>query len=222
MIMRILSFVLSLIIWPPISFAVRSVDHQRVLRVAASMLDKGNISYTYGGSKVGNSVDCDACMKCLARKIPKPRTRTQQCPVCVKCSLDCSHFISTVFELSGLPSRYLTTHMMLNLPVKTLKKSYHLAEISKSIHHLRPGDLLVYKGHAVLLEKIRHNGMADVIHATGGRDLKGPGLGIQRERMVDIGTFRGPLLRVLRHRSLQLQGRRFRRVRRVPNVQKVQ
>jgi hypothetical protein len=53
------------------------------------------------------------------------------------------------------------------------------------------------------VEKVHSLTSADIIHATGGKDIKLPGQGIQRERFVRVGSFRGELLRVLRHQKLQ-------------------
>jgi hypothetical protein len=68
--------------------------------------------------------------------------------------------------------------------------------------------MLVYDGHVVILERIhpalkKGDGIrGDVIHATGGRDIKLPGQGIQRERFVEIAHLRGSLRRILRHEAL--------------------
>ncbi|MND02254.1 hypothetical protein D3C83_215650 [compost metagenome] len=40
------------------------------------------------------------------------------------------------------------------------------------------------------------------MHATGGKDIRRPGEGIQRERFINLATFRGPLRRILRHAGL--------------------
>ena len=177
-------------------------DTYKVLFAAQSLLERGDISYTYGGGKAGGSKICDLCQLCLSEKRPKPRTRTQACPDCASCSLDCSHFITEVFTMAGLPSSYLTTNTMLVASPKTLLKKYHFHTLSTKTKKLLAGDVLVYKGHVVLLEKPHKNALGDIIHATGGRDLKGPGHGIQRERMAHLAHFRGPLLRVLRHKNL--------------------
>jgi hypothetical protein len=102
---------------------------------------------------------------------------------------------------------------MLKTSKARLLKFYSYLDFGREFQRLLPGDLLVYKGHVVLLEKLHKQGRADIIHATGGRDLKGPGLGVQRERMVEVDGFRGPLLRVLRHTSLRNVSDTFRRVR---------
>jgi hypothetical protein len=79
---------------------------------------------------------------------------------------------------------------------------YHLRDIGARVQRALPGDLLVYEGHVVLLERRLPQGRGDIIHVTSGRDLKGPGLGLQRERNVPLSGFRGPLQRILRHKDL--------------------
>jgi hypothetical protein len=108
-----------------------------------------------------------------------------------------------VFERAGLRHPYLTTSQMLELSAPELERKYGLIPVSTSGSNAIPGDLLVYKGHVVLVEKTYDLGRADIIHATGGKDLKGPGQGIQRERMVRMDSFRGELRRVLRHKKVE-------------------
>jgi len=84
-----------------------------------------------------------------------------------------------------------------------LERRYGLLPVGQSSRDSMPGDLLVYQGHVVILEELHDKGTGDVIHATGGKDLKGPGQGIQRQRFVQLDHFRGPLLRVLRHKRIE-------------------
>jgi hypothetical protein len=182
---------------------------QEVLKQARSLLDNWSISYVMGGNKLGDVEDCEACNRCLGAKHPTADNRLSACPTCASCSLDCSHFVHEVFKLSGLPSNYLTTHLMNNLGQDSLLKSYQLIDIGNRSQRALPADLLVYNGHVVMLEKKHPNGRGDVIHVTSGKDLRGPGLGIQRERHIVIDSFRGPLLRVLRHVDLVRELRDF-------------
>jgi hypothetical protein len=59
--------------------------------------------------------------------------------------------------------------------------------------------MLVYRGHVVIVEAVHDRDSADIIHATGGKDIKEPGQGIQRERFVRMSSFRGELQKVIRH-----------------------
>lgn len=189
---------------------------KNVLDNARQLLESGEISYVYGGKQVGGVVACGACNTCLDEVKPTPLDRLVKCPACKSCGLDCSHFIERVFRDAGLPVAYLTTKSMLGLSTRTLLNRYHYRIVDIDNIMFKPADILVYKGHVVLLEKYHKKGRGDLIHATSGKDLKGPGLGIQRERQADLLNFRGPLRRVLRHRSLsdsKKHGqRKFRRV----------
>ncbi len=179
-----------------------------VLAVASRLLDEAEISYVYGGYQVGDGEACKTCNACLTANKPSPAKRLKTCPACNSCSLDCSHFTELVFREAGLGYPYLDTAGMLGLSAEKLKSSYGLVDLDVDLARAAPGDLLVYDGHVVLLEK-RHErvkGQAtyrgDVVHATGGRDIKTPGEGIQRERFIDLANFRGPLRRILRVRTL--------------------
>lgn len=180
-----------------------------VLGQARHLLDNWSISYVMGGNKLGDVRDCEACNQCLGLKKPDKDSRLRACPTCASCSLDCSHFTYEVFKLAGLRATYLTTSLMNSLGPDSLLKNYSLVDVGSRSQRALPGDLLVYDGHVVMLEKKHPSGLGDIIHVTSGRDLRGPGLGIQRERHVAIDQYRGPLLRVLRHADLVRELRDF-------------
>lgn len=180
-----------------------------VLGQARHLLDNWSISYVMGGNKLGDVKDCEACNQCLGLKKPDKDSRLRACPTCASCSLDCSHFTYEVFKLAGLRATYLTTALMNTLGADALLKNYALVDVGSRSQRALPGDLLVYDGHVVMLEKKHASGLGDIIHVTSGRDLRGPGLGIQRERHVAIDHYRGPLLRVLRHVDLVRELRDF-------------
>ncbi len=176
----------------------------RVISVASRLLDEAQISYVYGGYQVGDGDSCKQCNACLTDRQPAPSKRLIRCPVCNSCSLDCSHFTELVYREAGLPYPYLETAAMASLSAETLKKNYQLQDLGTDIARSAPGDLLVYDGHVVLLER-RHDPVpgqprfrGDVVHATGGKDIRRPGEGIQRERFIDLAHFRGPVRRILR------------------------
>lgn len=195
---------------PAVSGAPRQRDLQRhLLLAAANLLEEAKISYVYGGFQVGDSADCKRCNDCLAAKKPVAKQRLAACAVCQRCSLDCSHFTELVYRQAGAPYPYLDTATMLSLPASRLLARYKLLDLGTDLDRLQAGDLLVYRGHVVMLERThapqpdlaRYRG--DIVHATGGKDVRGPGEGIQRERFVDLTYFRGPLQRILRHVALE-------------------
>lgn len=183
---------------------------QAKLKVAGDeMLETLDVSYVYGGGKIADAGTCNLCNQCLEMHRPIPKERLNTCPTCASCSLDCSHFTQMVYSRAGIGYPYLTTKQMIEMSAPDLERKFGLVSISTSAAHVIAGDLLVYNGHVAIVEKRHDRATADVIHATGGRDLKGPGQGIQRERFVKVETFRGSLRRVLRHKrteSLRLSG----------------
>ncbi len=202
--------VISIFVFSQLASAVVLPKRDQVVKKAADLLDNWSVSYVYGGSKLGDPQHCDACNKCLDRMKSGPKERFSDCPVCTKCSLDCSHYTHEVFKQAGLNSTYLTTALMNNLSPQDLAGRYNFLDIGSSISRAMPGDLLVYDGHVVLLEKKYSDGQhGDVIHSTSGRELRGPGNGIQRERRARLQNFRGPILRVLRHLDLAKEMRDF-------------
>lgn len=102
---------------------------------------------------------------------------------------------------------YLDTRTMIRSTERQLENEYSLEFVGREPTIAQPGDLLVYRGHVVLLEKNHGDGTGDIIHATGSRDINGSGQGIQRARFVNIGVFRGrgPLQKILRHQKMAFE-----------------
>jgi hypothetical protein len=177
-----------------------------IMDTAESLLELAQISYVYGGSQLGDSDVCAQCNTCLEEKSPEPKKRLSSCPVCSGCSLDCSHFIELVYRLAGAPYPYIDTKLMINLSSDRLRRNYKLEDLGTEVALSQPGDMFVYEGHVVMLEKL--HGLSkgvyrgDIIHATGGKDIRLPGQGIQRERYVELKQYRGQLRRILRHVAL--------------------
>lgn len=174
-----------------------------LLRAGDEMLENLEISYVYGGSKVGSLEQCEQCNACLEKFRPSPKERFTKCTSCNGCSLDCSHFTQLVYARVGLDYPYLTTSQMSELSPRVLEQKYKLLVVGTDIKNAEPGDLLVYPGHVVMLESSARQGFGDIIHATGGKDIREPGQGIQRERRAQLLHFRGDLRRILRHRKLE-------------------
>ena len=190
-----------------VAFGVADLPHlqEQVRQAGNEMLEDLEVSYVYGGGKVGEPATCEACNQCLEISRPAPKDRIKVCPQCKSCSLDCSHFAQLVFYRAGLPYPYLTTNEMADLTPPELERKYGLIAVSSWAGNVIPGDLLVYPGHVVIVENVRERNRGDIIHATGGRDIKEPGQGIQRERFVYFSRFRGDLRRVLRHKDVEKQ-----------------
>lgn len=208
------------------------VYRHRVAEIVAQMMRNYAITYVYGGKQVNSATDCTDCVRCLAELASKAavdnvrllarspqsdmrseanlasgkerveKRKIEHCVACAKCSLDCSNFIHQVFNQAGLSMPYLTTKQMLQLSPQSLQKTSHLVTMPQQLRLIRPLDLLVYKGHVVMVEAVSSKGRGTVVHVTAGRELRGPGVALQRERQVEFAHFRGPLRRILRHRHL--------------------
>lgn len=182
------------------------VDTSDVTKAAANLLGRGSISYVYGGHQFSNEASCQKCNECV--QVGKSY---KLCQACLQCGLDCSHFVQRVFHDVGLVIPYLTTNTMLNLTAASLQRKYHLVDLRLRTDLMQPGDLVVYKGHVGMVEKIHNDQQVDMIHATSGREIKGDsGQGVQRARRIDVLNFHGPLKRILRHKALHLPSKRMR------------
>ncbi|MEZ4743508.1 MAG: hypothetical protein R3B45_13870 [Bdellovibrionota bacterium] len=175
---------------------------QRIIKSAIDIMESQEISYVYGGYQLGSDRECESCNVCLEKKQPKAKERLSDCPQCQKCSIDCSHFVQLAYLRAGFKMPYLDTDTMLKSSKKRLLHSYNLIEIGNNPANALPGDLLVYRGHVVMLESLYDNLRADILHATGGREIRLPGQGIQRKRQALIHSFHGPLVKILRHKDL--------------------
>ena len=173
---------------------------QRVAVTVTQLMRNYAITYVYGGAQVYSAAACTTCVRCLAGEMGK--TAMANCTVCASCSLDCSHFIHHVFNRAGLSMPYLTTQQMLQLSPQRLQRGWRLVTMPQQVRLIRPLDLLVYKGHVVMVETVNSKGRGTIVHVTAGRELRGPGAALQRERQVEFAHFRGPLRRILRHRNL--------------------
>lgn len=182
--------------------ALLSPVQKKIIQSAQDILESAKISYVYGGNRIGGESECSSCNACLAENKPAPKLRFKVCKECYACSLDCSHFVHRVYSDAGIHFPYFTTDVMRATPPPKLRKRYGFIDLGRDISRAQPGDLLVYKGHVVMLETLHKSGIGDIVHATGGRAIKGPGAGIQRERRASLPNFAGRLQRILRHERL--------------------
>lgn len=171
----------------------------KLLRATQYFVDHLEISYVYGGSQVGDVRSCQSCNRCLELSDPTPDKRFKTCPSCKNCSLDCSHFIREIFHLIGAQVPYLTTADMIAASPDRLS-AHGYFDVPHDPAYWRTGDIFLYKGHVVLMESNLADGRGTIVHATSGKEVKGSGQGIQRARFIYLKDFRGPLLRVLRHK----------------------
>ncbi len=180
---------------------------QKVINKAVELLREMPVSYAFGGRQIGSAIECEQCNRCLASAQPDPKQRFAECPICKRCSLDCSHFIHWVFNQSGIKTPYLTTTMMRELAPDVIAKRFQWRSLGRQASRILPGDIVVFAGHVVLVTAVSANrtGYGDLIHATSGREVKGAGHGIQLQTNVRFEGFRGTIQRIFRHQTLDAE-----------------
>ena len=171
----------------------------KISEAADRIFAKRTVTYVWGGTTLGTQAQCDACTQCLEASGVPAGQEVEACTVCRSCGLDCSHFTYLAYRSAGLPARYLTTKDMLRLSRQRLASHYWLRDMGRDLSRALPGDLLVYTGHVVILQRKLPSGRGNVIHVTRGKEVRGPGQGLQKATHVSLVNFRGPLRKILRH-----------------------
>jgi hypothetical protein len=171
------------------------------LAVAQKYSHQTYVPYVWGGSAIGDKETCDACRSCIEGKRHLAVERRQKaCQACRQCGVDCSHFVNRMFKDAGLPFPYLTTSKMKRLSPAKLRSS-HLVNIGRDLSKARPGDLLVTAHHVVMLLALRGGTVGDFIHVS--RSIKHGRIGgVELVQNKDLMRYRGRILRILRHVSL--------------------
>lgn len=159
------------------------------------------VPYIWGGGNIGKKQVCLDCRKCVQKKGVGLKSRLSRCTACQSCGIDCSHFVNTIYNQVGLDFPYASTAELRRLRPEDIAGQYNLLDMGKNLRVVQPGDLLVYRNHVVMALALRSEGRGDFIHATRfGGGLKQIG-GIKLERDRKMLSFRGKLMRILRHRK---------------------
>lgn len=179
----------------------RSNFRDRLLEIAEKYSKLAYVPYIWGGGRVGTRSKCLECRKCVRKNKVSLKNRWNSCNACRSCGIDCSHFVNKVYRESGLKYSYASTWELSRQTHKGLLKHYDFIDIGDDVNQAMPGDLLVYKKHITMLTKLTGNGKADFIHVTRfrWRDQFNLG-GLRWDRNRDVTSFRGKLVRILRHR----------------------
>lgn len=179
---------------------VRGQD--RLIRVADSYARLKYVPYIWGGGQVGSKKNCLACRKCVRSKKIALKNRLSACKPCQRCGIDCSHFVNMVYREAGLPYNYASTWELTHQSSEGLLDIYDLVDLGTNLFMSRPGDLLVYEKHMVMLVQTYRGGYGDFVHATrfrGGDKLNLGGFRWDKNR--NLKKLRGKLIRVLRHKA---------------------
>lgn len=172
----------------------------QILQEADKILNFTPTPYAKGGKSLETG-KCEQCSQCLLEK--KNTNNKLSCKkVCKSCGVDCSNFTRIVYNRAGLDYPYLSSSDMIHTSKRKLYLKFGLVDLGKRLDLARPGDILVYKGHVALLERIFPNNKGDIIHASNTRTFKRTGNGIHRRENVNLAKLRGPLIKILRHYKL--------------------
>jgi hypothetical protein len=175
----------------------------RLLTIADRYASLHEVPYVYGGGNISDLPTCQACQACVAvNKIgPEGRARFRKCEACRSCGIDCSHLMHLIFTEAGLPFPYRNTVLLHSrLDSRRFTPDVPFINLGRRLSDALPGDLLLYPNHIVMLTAHTRGGRGDIVHATR-LETRALG-GILQERDVNLLRMRGPLLKILRHRSL--------------------
>ena len=162
-----------------------------------------HVPYIWGGWSIGSKKECYACRRCVRSENIELKQRAQACRACQKCGMDCSHFVHSVFRKAGLSYPYASSIEMARQSSSGITKHFQFVDLGKQVAELRPGDLVVFLRHVVIVTKVTGTGRADIAHISryrgASRHLLG---GFRHDLDVNILKYRGGLIRILRHEKL--------------------
>lgn len=177
----------------------------RLLETADRYVNKTAIPYVFGGSQIGSSKICQECSACIrSHRLPANSSsdRFNKCSACRSCGLDCSNFVKHLFSEAGLTVKFATTATLNRASDLVLEENFRFINIGDDLADARPGDLVLKKGHVIMLIDI-HNalGTIDFIHASRG-SKRTPVGGIELRRGFSLRKIQRETVRILRHKDL--------------------
>ena len=179
----------------------------RLMDAAHRMVERTGVPYVFGGTQIGAQRYCQECSECVRKNhLPANSTllRFNKCQACRKCGIDCSNFVNRLFAAAGLKYRFADTRTLNGMKDGFLQEQYGFINMGTDLSEARPGDLLLEKGHVMMLVDIDLNiGTIDYIHASRGSQRTPVG-GIELRRGMSIVKAQRDIVRILRHRELVL------------------
>jgi cell wall-associated NlpC family hydrolase len=177
----------------------------RLMEVAHKMAARTNVPYVFGGHAIGKSKVCQECTDCIRKNhlsANSTRMRYNQCASCRHCGIDCSSFVNRIFAEAGLRYRFADTQTLRHTKDGFLEEQYGFVNVGSDLMKARPGDLLLEKGHIVMVVDVDLSaGTIDYIHASRG-SKRTPEGGIELRRGDSVVKLQKTLVRILRHREL--------------------
>ena len=180
---------------------------ERLMEIAHKLSRQTGVPYVFGGHQIGSSRDCQECSDCIRKnRYPANSTmvRYESCSACQRCGVDCSNFVNRLFAEAGLKYRFATSRTLNVAEDDSLQEQYGFVNVGTDLRDARPGDLLLKKGHVVMLIDLDYTlRTVDFIHASRG-SKRTPVGGIELRRGMDMEKMQRDTVRILRHRDLVL------------------
>lgn len=131
------------------------------------------------------------------------RDRVKSCPSCLKCGVDCSHFLAHVFERAGIPWPWAPTSVLIKATPKILERKFNLKVVTGGLAEARPGDMILQEGHMAMLVAKHGKKRWDWLHVNrswvdGDSGVAGGIVLVRKSSLTG-----GPVLRVLRHSRIE-------------------
>jgi len=177
----------------------------RLMAAAQKLATRTSVPYVFGGHQIGKAKYCQDCTECIRKNhLPANSTmmRFNTCPACRSCGIDCSSFVNRLFAEAGMRYRFADTRTLNHMKDGFLQEQYGFINMGDDLAVARPGDLILEKGHVVMVIDIDMTlGTIDYIHASRGskRTIVG---GIELRRGVSLTRMQKDVVRILRHREL--------------------
>jgi cell wall-associated NlpC family hydrolase len=189
----------------------QTVAQRAIVNAALKLAYFGRVPYLFGGKAVGGIEACDACRNCQEKSQQIDGGATKTCHACLQCGLDCSHFVERVFTDAKLKFRYADTVALFEMDSDQRSGDLALLELDTGLVNLEPGDLLLERGHMVLVIGVDHHAKSfDFVHATAQGRLKAGGIEIVRQEPIKSYQTKvlNGTLKVLRHTSVEAELRK--------------
>ena len=181
----------------------RYIALNKLIETSMQVKDMTEVPYVWGGASLGSDESCQQCNACLAEKQSRKGNRSQKCPSCNRCGVDCSHLVLRVFAQAGFDYKYAPSATLGRAPAPLLLSEFNLVDIGNDFSQALPGDIMVYRRHVGILVTKREGPRGDLLHASRQvRFEDRPFGGIRLNHDTNVVRARGGLIRILRHSDL--------------------
>jgi hypothetical protein len=176
---------------------------ERLLSTARLLGERSDVPYVWGGSRLGSKSECKSCRSCIEQGRVAAKDRKKTCPSCLRCGVDCSHFLAHVFARADVPWPWAPTSVLIKASSDVLRRKFNLNVVHGGLADARPGDIILQEGHMSLLVAKRGRKRWDWLHVNrswiDGDSSAAGGIVLVRNSPIRGG----PVVRVLRHVKIQ-------------------